>query len=188
MIIEFARVPRSGKTSCVNALRADYPIVHYAERFSSVPVPDPVSYDYNQWYLDDVDRRLQDIPDDEQLHVFERAGFDRLVMGNVLARRASWSDAQREQYNTHALSLFPLVQFGFVFLLSPELSLRNARSKKQHFSRTESFLTEAIAEYELQLRRHQPSAHVFSGDYSLEHAARVIRLSIPSLYEKRRSA
>lgn len=140
-IIEFAGMPRSGKTTIVKALCQRLNNANlYPERFDLVPYKKEDGFEYNFWYAKYCIKRLNKIVSHKGTHLFDRGIIDRIAFGNALASYGKFTKTQLEKY---LVLLEPYIDYEdlvFIINISPEVSLINAKSGKKNITRDLEFL------------------------------------------------
>jgi hypothetical protein len=141
-IIEFAGMPRSGKSSTAQGLKRYFPKLNlHPEFFEKVPDElkgDP--FEINDWYAREVVKKLTKVTDKTTDHLFERSKNDRLVVGLANLRFGRFTDQQYRSYEKLLKGNMCTIDFLFVFNPDPQTSLQRSTSTTYHISRDPRYL------------------------------------------------
>ncbi|MBN1274745.1 hypothetical protein JXA12_00425 [Candidatus Woesearchaeota archaeon] len=175
MIVEIAGLPRVGKTSVIRRLQEERPSLKvYLEVFSSIPFPDPTSFDYNRAYVDVCVGRAEEAwADSARIHVFDRGIIDRLAVSDALHRYGYLSG---EEYRGLAGLLAPHAEkrdVTVVFNTSVAESLERIKRPKRHFSQDGEFLEALFSSYASLAGRYDRLVYIPASS-SLEERARMV--------------
>ncbi len=141
-IIEFAGIPRSGKTTTAQEIEKQIPgVIVYPERFDLVPNSlKEKPFEYNLWYAKFCIDRLKGARNRPGIHLFERGAVDRIAYGWANFYHGRFSSQQLKDY------LALLEPFGqshnqvFLFNVPPETSYERAVKSGKHITRDFRFL------------------------------------------------
>ncbi len=140
MLIEFAGLPRTGKTTVAQYLEEQIPgIVIHPERFDLVPddlKEDP--YKYNLWYAQYTVNELLEAQKRPGVHLFERGVLDRIAYGKANELFGRFSSEQLKEYMGVLMPHVSIPDLVFVFNTRPEVSL--SRTSKRGITANLTFL------------------------------------------------
>ncbi len=140
-IIEFLGMPRSGKTTVAKHIfNKSSKIILLEERFDLIPYPQSDLFNYNLWYAKYVVKQLNSISKENNHILIDRGITDRIVFGEALNRYGIFTKNQLNEYRSVLEPFKYSVNLGFVFCLSPEMTLLNRRSNKQNITHDINFL------------------------------------------------
>lgn len=131
MIIEFAGMPRSGKTTIISLLsqKLNNSISHF-ERFDLIPFKINDSYNYNFWYAQYYVKELLKATNKKGLHLFDRGIIDRIAFGNALAKYHRWNKKQHQDYFSILKPYVNYHEIVFIRNIKPEDSLKRVKKIK----------------------------------------------------------
>lgn len=147
-IVEFAGIPRSGKTATVSSLKEHFPgFVIHPEMInigrSKVEDPFEFNYLYAQYCVD----RQRDPLDSQDVNLVERGILDRIAYGIACVNAGRIKSDQIPQYLAILEPLSGTNTLTFIFLVSPEISHSRVRVQKDNPVQYIGFLQALYAAY-----------------------------------------